>query len=736
VMATAAPAIGVPVEAVRPGSNGIRVGEEGFEDASGPSILVVELSRTTLEPKKEKELPLSTSSKTLQDEVCEPSGVVIMAVPPAISAQFTSTFAGHVSCLLEPPGAPATEGVSLIRTGSQTMNWNGGMSGYLQQNAVPLSPEVTTYAYWYRYVPGEYISYETETVPGSNGNGISVGGEGQPLNVSDVQALPAGISGFHAVAISALTAELQEGTKFATTGGGAAAEEEGITQLANWLANAKAQTNPPLRIFLQSISGPNAKTNPDEKEWARAAQLIGEMGGNSHVFNTLEGNSYAFFGGAGMGKGGVSHGVDYSEGVMGKPVRLHGVLSRDPLYRFAPRVSDPGGVMDLRLMPIAYERSQPWPHPDGSPGEQAAAEWIIKERLKDHPGIHSVEELRAEYWGSAEIPREPTTISSELECGQVPHEAGFESADFEAVCNELHQELVWVGAVSRLLGAPGTTAFGEMQDVLFNTETLKVDQGITTQIAEQLEDYDPGSDSVGANIFGWASDFSWVAEEFSPVDTGINAIGVFAAAFAVTNDFASLANGESPESFKQDGDKVADQFLTNTAVTLRQLNKLQAIIVSDYGKLSQIGKLAEAGEPWKWTEQESLQAQNAFVSGSVRWAYRQLLPLKYDAKILVPNSEAGDGENTPPSEYTCIDAANETRIFYPLAFPKAPKQSYYDHYTAPNHPEAFWIMADDHGDPPSASLAEALQKSPVNLYLPWLFEELGSKPYKVFECEN
>ncbi|HEX8051113.1 MAG TPA: hypothetical protein VF504_06555, partial [Solirubrobacterales bacterium] len=208
-----------------------------------------------------------------------------------------------------------------------------------------------------------------------------------------------------------------------------------------------------------------------------------------------------------------------------------------------------------------------------------------------------------------------------------------------------------------------------------------------------------------------------------------------AAVTGLSSDFASATGGGAADGpLQEKADQVATEFLDATATTALQFSHLTEIIVSDYGKLKEVGELAGPSGPWAWEREDAGLAANAFAAGAVRWAYRQLLPAKYSAEVLLPNGEAGDEPNTPPREYRCISLANENKVEYPLAFPNAPEQSYFDHYAAPESPDAYWIMLDSDRDPPSAALAEALQAPPIQLYLPWLFEELPRRNYDPNDC--
>lgn len=739
VEATVTPPIGLPVATLqqREGVYGVTVGETFYAspESSESSIQVLRFQRSTLELESNQSLPLGLPISEMREIVCGLQGAVVIQVPPAIAAQFAESYAEELFCVPQQLESEYAAGISLVRAGSEAVNWRGPIEGYLQQNAATtLAPKNDTpvISNWYRFVPGQYVSYESQAPnPPANGNTIAIGGPEQPVApVADTKQLPAGASGFHAVALDGQSLQILGSAAFATTGG--PNDAAGISELAAWLGSYQVQPN--ARVIVQSIGSPNAAASPSPTVWAEAAQLIEEMGGNSHIFNTVNG-SYAFYGGEGMGPDEVSSAVEQSSSATGKPAALTGVLSRDDLYNYAPRLTDPGGRFDTRLMTIAYQETAPWPHPDGSAGEQAAAKWILEHRLKGAE-LGSIEELRQDYWNDGTFVRDIEGYSGKLQCETVPNEPGFKAAEFSAVCEELEDEFEWVATVTTLLGPPGSFSYGEMQEVLVANNSYQVTSDITENITKQLANYDPGSGEEVADIFGFVSDLAWVGEELTPVDN-INAFGLFASVMAIGSDSASAASGEAADGLIQEkADQLASAFVSNTATTVLQFNKLAGIIVSDYGKLKEVGKLAGPNGPWKWNDQNAIPYANAYAAGAVRWAYRELLPAKYEGRILVPNPEAGDEPNTPPREYRCVSLANERQVEYPLAFPKAPEQSYFDHYAAPGQPDAYWILLDGDGEPPSAALAEALQSSPTELFLPWLFEELPVREYRTSRCEG
>jgi hypothetical protein len=735
VEATKTEPIGLPVRtyaiAGGPPGYGIRIGEELFknEDLSGESVQILQLSQTTLEKKENKAVKIGTSAKDMEGDICGPSGVVILSVPPKLSQKFAELYAGHIGCMPKPLRTPTPNGAATISAGGQITNWNGPMGGYLQKAVVPTAKEKLSEASeFFRYVAGDYLTFEAQPLAApANGNTIVLGGPGQPVDASFKGELPAATAGFQALSINAETAAPLESKAFATNGGSTESQLKGITELASWLEARKVE--PGTRVFLQSIGHPQSESNPNPTEWARVARLVGEMGGNSHIFNRING-AYAFYGGAGMGPGAISQGFDTSTAETNLPARLHGVLSRDPLYEYAPRVTaatEAAGSTDLELMSIVYQEPEEWPVPKG-PEQTAAVEWLITERITPHyKNITSLQQLRSEYWESNAISREPSLVIGHLDCGEAPQEKSFDPAEFKVVCEEIEDELEWTGAVAKFLGGPGEIVTGDLQQALISPTSLQIVETIKSEMAKQLAPYDPGSDKTAADVLTWASDLTWVGAEVTDAD-GVNPVGLFAAVSGLATDFASLRNGESPATIQEKADEVASQFLVDTATTLRQLPHLYEIIASDYGKLSTVAERLGPGGEWKWTKEDANEDSNAFIAASIRWAYRQLLPVRYSTQILVPHAALEDEENMPPGEYVCESYASE-RIEYIHAFHDPPEGSYFDHYSTPSQPNAYWIMTDSSGSPPSSELTKALQESPTNLYLPWLMEELEVENY-------
>jgi hypothetical protein len=735
VRATATPPLGLPVTTLEQhnGAYGIEVGNEFYEsqETTAPAVQILVFKQATLELVKNTVEPLTVSTSDMRKAICDEKGVVLVQAPPPVAEVFAKNFGEQLECFEKVAEDNYEGGVSMVRAGTDVINWRGVISGYLQQNAVEASVphnDTPVITHWFRFVPAQYLRYDTQAPEATtNGNTIAIGGAGQVARLSVSERLPDGVFGFQALAVDAQTLRDYESATFATTGG--PNDAEGIEKLAIWLRTWTGEPN--VRIFLQSIGSPNASQTPDEDAWAAAAKAIESMGGNAHVFNTIEG-SYAFVGGPGMGPHSFASAAEASSSLTGKPASLGGVLARDGHYDFSPRLTDPGGELDTRMMTIAFEEPQPWPHPDGSPGEQAAAKWLLEHPLSATE-VGTVEELREDYWSDGTFDRDIANYSGKLQCETPPREVGFGATEYEAVCKELEDEMDWVATVTTLLGPPGSQLNGEMQEALLGPQSYEISNDISTNIANQLSNYDPGSAAVTAKRLGFTSDVAWVAEELFPSDT-YNPGGLLASVAAVSGDYASSFEGEAADAeVREDADKVANSFLSNSATTAMQFNKLAQIIVSDYGKLKQVGELAGPNGPWKWSETLMTASVNSFTAGAVRWAYRQLLPAKFSAQILVPNGQADDPPDTEPSEYTCIDFEHDPPDV--PAFHNPPAQSYFNHHAKPNETDAYWIMLEGNGHPPSAALAEALQSSPTNLYLPWLFQELELKNYDVDHCK-
>jgi hypothetical protein len=231
----------------------------------------------------------------------------------------------------------------------------------------------------------------------------------------------------------------------------------------------------------------------------------------------------------------------------------------------------------------------------------------------------------------------------------------------ESDCDELRLELLsevnWVGDVQNLFGKPGTPTNGLLQAVFTAPGLASNMQTAADNIKKAVEPPDDAHISVdGLGLAEGIFDF-------------VDAVGVELPGFGV------LAAGlEIADAFHPPGDQTLeridttvenlDQTLANeTSDTGIRINQIGRILVSDYGKLSVAGpKSAVTGSGGWWNPDNTPPAiTNGMIATTRKLVSETLLPLIYQAWVLLPTSQNPNLAVTTTAEYQCWWATSGTR---------------------------------------------------------------------------
>jgi hypothetical protein len=405
-----------------------------------------------------------------------------------------------------------------------------------------------------------------------------------------------------------------------------------------------ASNNPRPLFIIQSIGGVRPRQ-------ASLGTEIGKLGGNSAVFNALNGpGGYALIGRAAPGPADVTAESSSSAGQSG---HLAGVLSRDRSWTFRLLASDPSGSLNTDLLTIADQPAQSFPAFD-TPGEQAADDYIARQLNYCGDMPQTTCELRREYYldSRASWATKYTTLSNlRFPSGQ----QRFTRVEFDRVWSQLLSEVPKVSEV-----------FVYLNELKKPFQSGQLQSYVDLQaIAKAVEDAvrPPAADITAS---GWAvlnkilSYGKTVTGLIGPPELKI-LLDVISAGVMLAQDLST--NSGSPaigDVIKAKTTELGSRLLAGYRTSEQSITGAGLLIVSDYGRLNAAaGKVNGA---WKLPPDDT-KASIGMRYAAQAWFYQILLPLAYPnfLQISPPPSLP-----TTPQSYGCIGGGNFPRTYFPL----------------------------------------------------------------------
>lgn len=387
--------------------------------------------------------------------------------------------------------------------------------------------------------------------------------------------------------------------------------------------------------FLTSIGQPAVvETAAFGSTMANALLLLGV---NPHTFMTLtQDDTWSLVG------------YDVSDAKLGQPFafqsssritpddpsgRLVGFLARNKRNQLVPWAADQTGKLDYSLFPLALQPASPWPFANTS-GYQGANAWIATEL-----GLPIKTDVRLNYaevdatWGGIYY----TTLNNLAYPGSAA--CSCSEDEYDDLKAELLLEFGWVDSVTNLL-----------QNLKSPLDTSEVPEAVNlASIASQIEQsVQPPNDT--AQTYFWYV-MSGLATVVSTA-TGVPGLGLVVSGFKIAYDMTNGSGGASLDPVRAEAQQLGAAVANAATTAVETFNQLHDIIVSDYGRLSEIGQNAQSNLDWTWTGSD-LNAATTFLTQSANKVFwGALMPLEYPAYKLIPTSPNNEGY-TSANGYVC-----------------------------------------------------------------------------------
>jgi hypothetical protein len=393
-------------------------------------------------------------------------------------------------------------------------------------------------------------------------------------------------------------------------------------------------------VAVQSIGHPT----PSSSQWPQVASALAAFGANPHTFSTVDG-SYAFIGGTKLARAEVADSsatvaIDSNKGKY-ESGTLQGRASIRADGYFKPVAADPSDSFDSRLYDIALSPATPWPyteaagHPEADAYARALADITAKlPRLKSW-----APDLRRAYVGNENL----TYTDSKVDLlrlrypgdghtciqarGDPTSHPGYTREQFCNLSDELQDEFDYLDATKTLFDsykqALNRSGSGQLVDL------QKIGDDLKSGIAPD------NSASIAWTVGAFVGDLISAGLQLAGPEAGAvrGAWQAFMAVYELVREL--VGETHSKPVGDQITSKVEDlsfEVATRLSDTANGLDRLRDVIISDYGRLKALGKVAD-GLGWSvdvdaMTNSLST-AANAFFSS-------QLMPIPYGVYVLRP----------------------------------------------------------------------------------------------------
>jgi hypothetical protein len=527
------------------------------------------------------------------------------------------------------------------------------LKGFLMPDSVAITPGTPTY----RFQP-EKVKFDTfngQNFGGTLENEMELGSETVKAPGPSYHMSARG--GFQVVAIDPETFQpidpKHDNRTFVTSPLGDGAPANAIDQRAAMATYLRSLVERKVLVAVQSI-GEVSVTPPADADrgasdaavstWRDIDRAMQALGANPNTFYTTD-RAYAFIGGPMLDR---SEDVDSSTGiVIDKSVERHmtesgtlqGFASVRPDGLMKPAVSDGSDALQFKMYDVAFQAPTPWPHTapdDPEAGAYSRALAYVSTCLPEFHGWGP--DLRSAYglnlslnYSAAQTHLDklpyPGDPNAPHDCTQWDYAKapGFTADQYRQLSDELDQEFVWLDSIGRL--------FASAQGAIARSST---DQGANLKnLGNKLKDQ-IAPPSTTAKVFEDIGEFFLlVFEDVALIPASVGPLAFVEAVAALYQISTSLASDtDTGEPLGTQIDKKVDDLSAEAAdrlvATAGGLDRLQQVIISDYGRLKALGSVASTPA---YTPDVSTVAATMSRAAN-QWFSSALLPLLYGVHAL------------------------------------------------------------------------------------------------------
>ncbi len=317
--------------------------------------------------------------------------------------------------------------------------------------------------------------------------------------------------------------------------------------------------------------------------------------------------------------------------------QINGMLKRDRTGLFTPVTGDPAGPINSDLFAVVFQPAQPWPYAS----DQALPYIANGIQMGGYPDVRSgYTNLNIDFDTKAALLKD-LHCTGESFCGQ----------DFNEVKSELLNEFAWVSTVRLFINNVLSPYEQNGTGAIFAVDSIYDD------IENSLPP--PPKMSTALNWLSLISDaFDIAAAVAAPESANASeALSVGAGALGIGSNFLVAPGGGTADTVTADApDDLSAQLADQQTAAVEGIDRLEGILLTDYGKLSAVGTKAGGGDPsWAWTADTTLDTITALNASTRGASYTSLIPEIYKATSLEPdpNTASTWATTNDVTKYAC-----------------------------------------------------------------------------------
>jgi Ricin-type beta-trefoil lectin domain-like len=453
-----------------------------------------------------------------------------------------------------------------------------------------------------------------------------------------VTALPPASAGFAVMAVDAAAKPLGPAPPraFATNGGSTDGDDANQNELASTLKTFAGQTG--TTVLVQSLGAPK----PNRGGWNAIGDAIQALGGDRRTFLRLDGTGdYALVGCANCPPGQPTMNRVLRREVSAEvpKARLDGLLERNGESTFTAAHAGPA-ELDSTLADLAYRTTTPWPYTDTDSGREAldAIAVILNLTTRCGQGLggvrsaYCVTNLRGTW---ADVARKVDGISyNEIDNPQYSEDF------FNAVKAQLEAEMGWLDLSHGLISEIRNVFNGTGTFTQFKAEDIA--GAIQKDMARPIHDRD--AQGQGLEVI-WA--LVELGAELAELSSPFLGFGATIIGLAGANDDDS--NGAALGALSAKATDYARQLQNRFEAVVKNLDSIEDVIATDYGKLSMMA--ANAGEDWAMDTPMAGRMNGQLKAGATQSLWTKLLPTAYKLYQFSPWTPLPGSMPPPPGGY-------------------------------------------------------------------------------------
>lgn len=439
-------------------------------------------------------------------------------------------------------------------------------------------------------------------------------------------------------------------------------------------------TNDQALVIVQSVGTGQLTGSPTSV----SSEVIDQLGGTAETFvKSIDGTQrYALVGAA---TNLPFHGLDglesstimatAGENAAHASGRISGVIARDRQMTYTPKTGDPIGATNNDLYQILYQPAQAWPDAD----ETDALSYIATRLgLTKYPDVRSAyTDLNYQYsWGGLLASLQNLTCTGQPFCG----------AEFDELQTRLEQEFTWVPLVYAFVENMRSPYVQAGSEPYFNIAN------VTNQVEKAVPP--PSSASTGMGFLSIFTDSLFIGDVVvgSTAPEAEPFVGLLASSLSMVGDLIQAPDGSSTDTIKTTAGQLASQMAVQQTASEEGLDRLENILLTDYGRLSAVGKAIQTDPRWDWDNDDTINAITTLNTSALSSAYTALVPLTYAPFAMKPGST--ETTTNDPKKYECDQGGDMApKPGHPFAKATALSQLQVPSYPTSSATYEAWVMA-------------------------------------------